>query len=167
MSSVGNGYLSRFASVRDRGAYWRAAPSRSVYRRAFLATVGAGALSSVAGCPDGGLSDDDFDVGMSQIAFLPEEYEVSIGGTLVWGNNGSRGHTVTAYESGLPEDAAFFASGGYESTDAAREAWSSGGGGNVTPGETYEHTFETAGEYPYFCIPHERDGMVGVVTVSE
>ena len=136
-------------------------------RRAFLATAGAAVVVPVAGCTSGGLSEEEFDVGMSQNAYLPDTVEVSVGETLVWGNNGSRKHTVTAYESGLPEGAAFFASGGYDSTDAAREEWKSGGGGNVAPGETYEHTFETAGEHRYFCIPHERDGMVGTVVVGE
>ena len=135
-------------------------------RRAFLATAGATVVVPVAGCTSGGLSEEEFNVGMSQNAYLPDTVEVSVGETLVWGNNGSRKHTVTAYESGLPEGAAFFASGGYDSTDAARENWKSGGG-NIAPGKTYEHTFETAGEHRYFCIPHERDGMVGVVVVSE
>ena len=135
-------------------------------RRAFLATAGAAVVVPVAGCTSGGLSEEEFDVGMSQNAYLPDTVEVSVGETLVWGNNGSRKHTVTAYESGLPEGAAFFASGEYDSTDAAREEWKSGGG-NIAPGKTYEHTFETAGEHRYFCIPHERDGMTGVVVVSE
>ena len=39
--------------------------------------------------------------------------------------------------------------------------------GTISPGETFERTFETAGEHRYFCIPHERDGMTGVVVVSE
>ena len=136
-------------------------------RRAFLVTAGAAVVVPVAGCTSGGLSEEEFDVGMSQNAYLPDTVEVSVGETLVWGNNGSRKHTVTAYESGLPEGAAFFASGGYDSTKAAREEWKSGGGGNIAPGETYEHTFETAGEHRYFCIPHERDGMVGTVVVGE
>ena len=136
-------------------------------RRAFLTTAGAALAVPVAGCTADGLSEDEFDVGMSQNAYLPDTVEIPVGETLVWGNNGSRGHTVTAYESGLPEDAAFFASGGFESTEAAREGWNSGGGGNIAPGETFEHTFETAGEHSYFCIPHERNGMVGTVVVTE
>lgn len=141
-------------------------------RRAFLAIVGGGLAVGGAGCVDvglgeGGLDDDEFDVGMTANAFRPEEYEVSVGETVVWGNNSTRGHTVTAYGSELPEGAAFFATGGFESTGAAREAWSTGRDGNLPPGETFEHTFETPGEYPYFCIPHERGGMVGVVVVTE
>ena len=140
-------------------------------RRAFLAVAGGGLASAVPGCVDvglgDGLEDSEFDVGMSANSFLPDEYEVGVGETVVWGNNGTRGHTVTAYDSGLPEGAAFFASGGFESTDAAREGWTSGREGNIAPGETFEHTFETPGEHAYFCIPHERGGMTGVVVVTE
>jgi len=34
-------------------------------------------------------------------------------------------------------------------------------------GATYEHTFETAGTYDYFCIPHKSLGMVGRIIVGE
>ena len=136
-------------------------------RRAFLATAGAAALSPVAGCLDGGLSESEYDVGMSANAFLPDSHEVAVGETIVWGNNGSRKHTVTAYESAIPDEAAFFASGGFETTTAAREAWKEAGAGNIAPGETFTHTFETPGSYGYLCIPHQPKGMVGVVEVSE
>ena len=135
-------------------------------RRSFIAVAGTAAVP-LAGCLEATLSDGDYDIGMSSNAFVPERYEVSVGDTVVWGNNGSRGHTVTAYESALPEGAAFFASGGFESTDAARTAWESDGSGNIQPGDTFEHTFQVAGEHGYFCIPHERKGMVGVIVVSE
>lgn len=141
-------------------------------RRAFLAAAGTTVAVVGAGCLDGGpfdvggLGEDDFDVGMSANAFLPDSLEVEVGETVVWGNNGSRGHTVTAYDDAIPESAAFFASGGYESTAAAREDWRRDGGGNLRPGETFEHTFEVAGTHHYFCIPHERGGMTGRVVVT-
>ncbi|MBD3345169.1 MAG: hypothetical protein GF401_08925 [Chitinivibrionales bacterium] len=39
--------------------------------------------------------------------------------------------------------------------------------GTMQPGEEYRHTFTTAGLYRYFCIPHEKAGMVGEVIVKE
>lgn len=135
-------------------------------RRAFLTAVGTGGALALSGCLDGGLSDGDYDIGMSQNAFLPEEYEVPVGETVVWGNNGSRGHTVTAYGS-IPDGAAYFASGEYDDPQTAREEWYADGGGDISPGGTYEYTFEVAGRYDYFCIPHEAKGMVGSVLVSE
>jgi plastocyanin len=139
-------------------------------RRAYLRTAGAALAVGTAGCLDafaGGLSEGDYDIGMSANAFLPDEYEVSVGETVVWGNNGSRGHTVTAYESALPEGADFFATGDFESTQAAREAWKNSGAGNLPPGQIFTHTFETPGEHHYFCIPHESGGMTGTIVVRE
>jgi len=136
-------------------------------RRAFIAAAGTATAFSLSGCLDGGLSDDDFDIGMSQNAFLPETYEVSVGETVVWGNNGSRGHTVTAYEETIPDGAEYFASGGYDDLGTAREEWHATGGGNIPPGEIYEYTFEVPGRHNYLCIPHESSGMVGAVIVTE
>ncbi|CAI49707.1 halocyanin [Natronomonas pharaonis DSM 2160] len=136
-------------------------------RRAFLATTGAAAAASVAGCLGRGLSDEDFDIGMSANAFLPEEYEIDVGETVVWGNNGSRGHTVTAYENSIPEDATYFASGGYDDEGTARDDWHNTAGGNIPPGETFAHTFNTPGDHHYVCIPHEPGGMIGVIRVRE
>ncbi|WP_255150311.1 plastocyanin/azurin family copper-binding protein [Halorarius halobius] len=133
-------------------------------RRTFLAATGTGATAALAGCFGTGLAEEEFDVGMTANRFDPERIEVSVGDRVVWGNNSSRGHSVTAYEDGLPEGAAYFASGGFDAERAARDEYPTG---IIESGETYAHTFETAGEFPYFCIPHERGGMVGTVVVTE
>lgn len=137
-------------------------------RRGYLAAV-AGTVVGVAGCvgTGSGLSADEYDVGMSADAFLPDAYEAGVGETVVWGNSGSRNHSVTAYGEGIPPGAAYFASGGFDSEAAARDAWFEHGKGVISSGETYEHTFEVPGEHNYFCIPHERTGMVGTIQVTE
>lgn len=61
---------------------------------------------------------------------------------------GGIGHSVTAYGDEIPDDAAYFASGGFDSEDAARDAYPDEG--NIPGGESYSHTFETAGTYEYF-----------------
>ncbi|WP_231188126.1 plastocyanin/azurin family copper-binding protein [Haladaptatus sp. DYF46] len=33
-------------------------------------------------------------------------------------------------------------------------------------GYTYSHTFDTNGEYEYYCVPHRSAGMTGTVTVG-
>lgn len=134
-------------------------------RRGYLAAVGT--LAATAGCLGGARTTDDHDVGMSTNAFLPEAVEVTVGETVVWRNTSGRRHTVTAYEDALPAGAAYFASGDFESERAAREAWDERVAGGIDPRETYAHTFEVPGSYPYLCIPHERQGMVGTVEVRE
>ena len=140
-----------------------------VSRRRVLAGLGTAAAVGVAGCAGGGdaSAEADYDIGMTAVAFDPTEIVVSVGDTVVWANTSSRGHTVTAYDSGIPDDAEFFASGGYESTAAARDAFGSELGGLIESGDEWSHTFEVPGEYEYLCIPHEASGMIGTVVVEE
>lgn len=126
----------------------------------------------LAGCSgDGGGDGDGEDDGETTVemtddlVFEPGELTVTVGTTVVWENVGSVAHTVTASEDQLPDGAAYFASGGFESEQAARDAYPSEGG--IPDGESYEHAFETAGTYQYFCIPHESAGMEGTITVQE
>ncbi|WP_251343109.1 cupredoxin domain-containing protein [Haloplanus halophilus] len=137
-------------------------------RRRLLATLGSGLAAVGAGCTalgtvGGGV---DGDVGMTAEAFEPARITVAPGEEVVWYNNSVRAHSVTAYDEGIPEGAEYFATGGYDSAEAAREAWD-GMHGAITNGQTYRHTFEVPGRYNYFCIPHERAGMVGTVVVEE
>jgi plastocyanin len=103
-----------------------------------------------------------------QLVFDPESLTIAPGDTIVWENVGAVGHSVTAYEEEIPGEAAYFASGGFESEDAARDAYSVGDpeSGDVVGGESFEHTFDVAGSYDYFCIPHETVGMVASVDVT-
>lgn len=137
-------------------------------RRAFLAATGGG-VAALAGClnlSSSAATDGDFDVGMTARAFTPSTVTVSVGDTVVWRNTSGANHSVTAQEAGLPDGAEYFASGGYETQAAADEAYFQSFGGAIQADETYEHTFEVAGEYPYYCVPHRRAGMVGTVVVE-
>jgi len=96
--------------------------------------------------------------------FIPEDLQVRPGDTVVWENVGSVGHTVTAYEDDIPEEAEFFASGGFDSEEAARNGYPDSG--VIEGGESYEHTFSVEGTHEYFCIPHESIGMVGTIEVT-
>ncbi|WP_324756879.1 plastocyanin/azurin family copper-binding protein [Haloarcula sp. GH36] len=136
-------------------------------RRAYLRAVGAVTAAGLAGCIGTSGTSAEYDIGMSARAFRPETIEVAPGAEVVWRNTSKQGHSVTAYESGLPEGADYWASGGFDDEESAREAWGAGDGGTLFEGQSYSHTFEIRGEYPYFCIPHERGGMVGTVVVTD
>lgn len=137
-------------------------------RRAFLTTgLGTVAATALAGCTAGGSGGGDYDVGMSTVDFRPASLTVAVGDTVVWRNTSKQGHTVTAYEDGIPGDADYFATGGFDSQSAAENGWTSGTKGRLGSGEEFEHTFEVPGDYGYFCIPHEPEGMVGSITVTE
>jgi len=138
-------------------------------RRAFLAgatatlTLGSGCLD-VATTSTGSRS---YDVGMTTQAFTPQELEVTAGTEVVWKNTSRKTHTVTAYEALIPDDASYFATGGFDSQPAAVEGWLDRLDGGLEQQATFSHTFEVTGTYDYFCIPHERTGMTGRVTVTE
>ncbi|MFC6732314.1 plastocyanin/azurin family copper-binding protein [Haladaptatus sp. DYSN1] len=142
-----------------------------MHRRAFLSTAATALTLSVAGCTSSGQPDGsaEYDIGMSANRFVhpSDPYEVPVGTTIVWKNTGGRSHTVTAYEADIPDGAAYFASGGFESEQAARDAWTGNLGGSIAPGETYEYTPEVPGEYTYFCVPHEPGGMIATFVVTE
>lgn len=135
-------------------------------RRRFLGRIGAGvaagASAGLAGCLD-----DDYDVGMRASAYTPETVTVAVGDTVVWQNTSTRAHTVTAYEGAIPDEADYFASGGYDNEATAREAWTADFGGALESGDRYSRTFSVPGRYEYVCLPHEEGGMYATVVVEE
>lgn len=137
-------------------------------RRGYLAGMAAGGAGLLAGCSavTGLLETEDYDIGMTRMDFEPETYEVAVGETVVWNNTSEARHTVTAYEGTLPEGAAYWATGGYDSEAAARDAWEDGAG-IIETRETFEHTFEVPGTVEYVCLPHEVGGMVGTIVVED
>jgi plastocyanin len=99
-----------------------------------------------------------FEVGIDPALakFEPETISIKVGDTVTWTNNQLVTHTVTCDPAKskfpgsvlLPEGAAPFDSGDMEQDD------------------TFQHQFTVAGEYRYFCIPHEDMKMIGTVVVS-
>jgi len=79
--------------------------------------------------------------------FVPTEISVPAGTTVTWTNDDSTIHTVV---EGSP-------SGGSGETPAFDSSI-------IAPGATWEHTFDTAGEFDYYCSLHPF--MTGKVTVT-
>jgi len=132
-------------------------------RRGFLASVAGIVGVGVTG--EAAAQENTRTIDMTDdLVFAPDSAAVTPGTTVVWENVGSIGHSVTAYEDDIPEEAEFFASGGFDSEQAAREAYPDQG--DIPGGESYEHTFEVEGTYDYFCIPHESVGMVATLEVT-
>ena len=73
-------------------------------------------------------------------SFSPNPVEVKVGETVTWINDDSGRHTVTSKD------------GVFDS-------------GMMGKGQSFSYTFDTAGEYPYYCEPHPN--MVGTVVVTE
>jgi plastocyanin len=129
-------------------------------RRALLRTlVAAGSvvsIESLAAC-GGSSSKNSRTIEMTeQMRFEPDTLTVKVGDTVTWRNTSDLIHTVTADPTkthnpshvALPDGAA---------------PWDSG---NLKHGDAWSHRFDVAGQYRYFCIPHDVAGMVGTVVVE-
>jgi plastocyanin len=138
---------------------------RGFLRTAGQAALGAAALPILAACApsDGGagatrtpaaggavveMTDD--------LTFEPDKLTIKVGDTVTWRNTGSIVHTSTDDPSKAQDPANAVLPEGAEPWDS----------GDVAGGEEFSHTFETPGEYTYFCIPHETAGMVARLTVE-
>lgn len=86
-------------------------------------------------------------VEINNFAFHPENLTVNVGDTVVWTNNDTAAWHDVTFEAGF----------------------GSGAKGSMELGDTFNHTFDTAGEFAYRCQNHSTDfttGMVGKVTVE-
>lgn len=73
--------------------------------------------------------------------FDPSSITVKVGTTVVWRNNGQQTHDIHARDGTFNSPL-------------------------LNPGNTFTFTFTKPGLYPYYCIPHEGDGMIGQVEVQ-
>jgi plastocyanin len=80
--------------------------------------------------------------------YVPKEITVSPGTTVTWTNDDTTIHTVV---EGSPASASSGATPGFDSSI-------------IAPGATWDNTFDTAGEFNYYCNLHPF--MTGKVTVS-
>ena len=77
--------------------------------------------------------------------FIPAEVTIRVGDTVTWSNDDSAAHTVTSGIASEGPDGIFDSS-------------------LFMAGTTFEHTFDEAGEYDYFCMVHPW--MTGKVQVN-
>ena len=99
---------------------------------------GGGDASSDTAADDGG-SASGTSVAIADFAFDPGDLTVSVGDTITWTNDDDTDHTVTS------DDDAFDS-------------------GNVGGDDTFEQTFDEAGEFAYHCSIHSQ--MSGTITVE-
>jgi plastocyanin len=89
--------------------------------------------------------------------YTPEKATIKVGDTVQWVNDGQTVHDVSTNaanaqnrkDTSMPKGAQAFDSG------------------FIPPGGDYSYTFTVPGTYKYFCLPHEKAGMVGVIVVKK
>ncbi|HTW88402.1 MAG TPA: plastocyanin/azurin family copper-binding protein [Candidatus Binataceae bacterium] len=89
--------------------------------------------------------------------YIPKQVTIHVGDTVKWVNTAQTLHTVTFDPAKAVNKANVQLPAGVAPFDS----------GFMMPGQDFSHTFTVPGEYKYFCIPHEKDGMIGFVTVKK
>jgi len=89
--------------------------------------------------------------------YAPEKVSIKAGESVRWVNDGETVHSVStaAANAQNPKDT---------SMPRGAVAFDSG---FIPPGGDYSYKFTVPGTYRYFCLPHEKAGMVGVITVKK
>ena len=96
-------------------------------------------LAPTTGEPEPPATPPQIEVLIDGFAFNPASYNVPVGATVVWYNNDSVTHTVTARDNSFDS-------------------------GDLSPGDTFQYTFEQSGELEYYCRIHPS--MVGTITIE-
>ncbi len=143
-------------------------------RRGFLTGLAIAGISTLAACSSGGSSGggaattpaSSGSSGGSANAvtvtmtndnkFDPATVTIPRGGTVTWSNTSTMAHSAT-------DDPAKAANKANAQLPPGAQPWDSG---LLNPGQTWSHTFDVAGTYKYFCVPHESLGMVGTINVT-
>ena len=92
-----------------------------------------------------------------RLRFEPAALTVAAGETVTFVTVGSAPHNVVS-DAGLAKDPS------HATVPEGVEPFASP---MVQDGESWQYTFDTPGEYAYFCQPHEALGMVATITVTQ
>lgn len=88
-----------------------------------------------------------------ELEFSPETINIQVGDTVRWTNVGNMPHTVTSTDTETDDPAERQPNGEFDE--------------DLSPGEEVTVTFDEAGEFHYYCQPHNAQDMIGTVIVAE
>jgi plastocyanin len=96
-------------------------------------------------------------MGDEPAVYEPAKVTIKVGDTVTWTNTGKTLHSVTLVPADAQNPASVSEPKGAATFDS----------GFMPPGATFSHKFTIPGTYKYFCVPHEKAGMVGAVVVKK
>jgi len=133
---------------------------RRMMLRIAIVTLAAAVAAALAFLPNPTkAAGSPFIVKMSDNApfYAPDKVSIKVGDSVQWVNDGQTVHSVSTTaanaqnrkDTSMPKGAVAFDSG------------------FIPPGGDFSYTFTVPGTYRYFCLPHEKAGMVGVIVVKK
>jgi plastocyanin len=105
---------------------------------------GEGALPSQSPIKDSSPKTYEVHIYREALKFVPALLQIHPGDTVKWMNEGEKVHVLASIPGSGTNDKEMFSP-------------------MLKPGETWGHTFEKAGDYPYFCFIHSQ--MLGAIEV--
>jgi plastocyanin len=129
--------------------------SKRISRREFVGKVGIGVFAAVAlaSCTK---ENNHYVVKIdSQNFYDPSSLTIPMGTMVTWQNIGLQPHTVTCDPTKAENPAHVLLPGNAQPWDS----------GQLYPGQTWSHTFDTPGNYIYFSRAKESDAMLGTLTI--
>lgn len=133
---------------------------RRLLRRAGLAVASLAVLPILQACKNGGAreaAEESPVIDMNDhMQFVPARLTIQAGQSVTWRNGGAMIHTSTC-------DPAIAQRAEHAVLPDGAEPWDSG---LIRAGESWSRRFDVAGEYTYFCTPHEAAGMIGSLIVE-
>ena len=91
-------------------------------------------------------------VNAGALVFDPATVTISKGDSVTWVNNAGFPHNIVFDEDAVPS--------GVDASKLGQEDYLN------APGETVTNKFDVAGEYNYYCEPHQGAGMQGKIVVQ-
>jgi plastocyanin len=154
MATISLSLLRTYAAIEDNDMHKDSASSRKASpmaisgEKVYLVWPAAEALTSLTPNSTSSMNANKVSMissGREGYLYQPNTTQVKVGDTVSWTNDDDTLHTVTS------------GSGTDENAGASFDS------GMMGAGKIFEHTFTTAGGYPYFCIVHPD--MIGKVIV--
>ncbi len=96
-------------------------------------------------------------MGDEPAVYEPAKVTIKVGDSVKWTNTGQTLHSVTLVPADAQNPSSVSEPKGAATFDS----------GFMPPGGTFSYTFTVPGTYKYFCVPHEKAGMVGEVVVKK
>jgi len=138
--------------IREALGMYDACDSYCCRRNMLMSAVGAAALTIGAPALAAETKTVLMGTDKGELKFVPDELTICKGDSVMWKVNKAQPHNIIFDEDGIPS--------GVSADSLSKEEYLN------AEGDTFKATFTVAGDYKYYCQPHQGAGMIATLTVS-